>query len=106
VSTKKSILIPSFKLSINENLNNPGVMRDVQIQQDGISLVMSKLFYRSELNFLPDRNSANSLFTMPLDEVVISSDFILAVINLEVLTEVNIPVVNVALIRENYFLKI
>ncbi len=82
-------------------------MQDVKIQQDGIDLAMSKLFYQSEFNFLPDSSSTDSLFDYPLtDEILIKSDFLLAVINLEVLTEVNIPVIKVALVREKDFFEI
>jgi hypothetical protein len=100
-------MIPSFKISCNDIFSNPGVMQDVKIQQDGIDLAMSKLFYHSEFNFLPDNSSSDSLFDLPsTEEVQIKSDFLMAVINLEVLTEVNIPIIKVSLIREKDFFKI
>ena len=85
-------------------------MKDIQISQDsdGEKEKVSKLFHNSEVKFKRDKNFNEGLIQMPLDEdreVVIKKDFVMAVINLEVMSEVNIPVVSVCVVREKDFVK-
>ncbi len=87
-------------------------MNDIKISQDEVIYSAKELLLSSEVNFTSDNSSVQnrvSLFTVPVDteqDVLINKPFIMAIIQLELLSELNIPNVSVSVIRKEDFIKL
>jgi hypothetical protein len=86
----------------------------VQINREDSDLKVNDLFYNNEISFnydhslINEQNYINSIFSVPIDphnDIIIKNSFLIAFVNLELLSDLNIPIVSVYLIREKDFLK-
>jgi hypothetical protein len=104
-------MIPSFKLHKTKNFNLPKILSDINLENpnSGYSYIISKLFHSFEIELAGDPLE-NTIFkyskNQSLDEIYIKKSFIIGVINLEILTEFNMPVVCVSVVKESEFNKI
>lgn len=91
-------------------LFNPKSINEIEIQYDGDDYAIEKFLYFNQLNF-----NADNLFTKnekdflsvdynEAEDILIKKDFIISVINSDILTDLNIPVVSVSIIRTSEFI--
>lgn len=74
------------------------------IEQDETSYSISKLFHSTQLNLHYDETRAFFDIKPKNGEIVIRKDFIVALVNLEILSELNIPLISVSLVKKENFL--
>lgn len=85
----------------------------MQILQDDENFTLKECLSTNEIYLSSDNsiyglNLTESIFSVPFNvdnDILISKPFFIAIINLELLSELNIPVVSVSVIRETDFLK-
>lgn len=84
------------------------------MNREGSQFFSRDLFYSNEINFNFD-NSVKSMdpldtiFSVGIDkenDIMIEKSFMIAFVNLDLLSEMNLPIVSVSIIREEHFLKV
>ena len=106
LNSNKNIWIPCFQSKSYSSFHHPHLMHDVLIKnQDEICCKISHLDEIININSNPDIDYNQSFLIFPNnDEIVIKKDFLMAFINLDVLSELNIPAVFVAVIEQNQWI--
>jgi hypothetical protein len=80
------------------------------MQYEGQDFAIEKFLYHNEVNLLADktfiRNNNDSLCVdyNESEDILITKDFIISVINSDILTDLNIPVISVSIIRKTDFM--
>jgi hypothetical protein len=99
-------MLPSFKREFTNCYETPELMRDVQIEQNNKKYAVSNLFQSTDINLnIPMELNKNNFSIDPdEDSIIIRQSFILALINLDILAEFNIPIVSVSVITEKDFI--
>jgi len=91
-------------------LFNPKSINEIEIQYDGDDYAIEKFLYFNQLNFNADNlftKNENDFLSVDYNEaedILIKKDFIISVINSDILTDLNIPVVSVSIIRTSEFI--
>jgi hypothetical protein len=83
---------------------SPSLMNDIEIcNEEDTKAELSKLFYQSNSQFVYD----TCLLSLSPDtsDIVINKDFFLGFIHLDLLSELNIPLIQASLVREKQFQK-
>jgi hypothetical protein len=99
-------MLPAFNKDHARCYDSPQLMKDLYIEQDENIYVVSNLFQSTsvQLNMPTEINKNNFNIEPDDDNIIINKAFIVAIINLEILTEFNIPIVSVSVITEKDFL--
>jgi hypothetical protein len=110
IEIKKVINLPSFNFQTSKNFEFPKFMSDIQINIDGCTNLITQLFQGNEVTLASDPNfdfscNFSNLSTNSDEIVTIKNDFIFAIVNLEILTDFNMPVVSVSIINKDNFTK-
>jgi hypothetical protein len=100
-------MLPSFKREFTNCYETPELMRDVAIENhSGKSFSVSNLFQCTDicLNMPTELNRNNFTIDPDEDSIIIRKSFIIALINVDILTEFNIPIVSVSVVTEKDFI--
>lgn len=95
---------------------NPKSLNEIEIQYEGVDYAIEKFLYYNELNFVYDKSfikkdkMSNSLDHLSIDfnpdeDILIKKDFIISVINSDILNDLNIPIMCVSIIRQSDFIQ-
>jgi len=119
---KKNICLPSFTYEMKLNLENPKFLSDTKLikrddnnyyddcdDEDKIQnteLTVNKFFqsFNIQIGYDPFYNK-NFKFEISEKDIFIEKDFIFALINFEVLTDLNIPSISLNVITKNNWVK-
>ena len=97
-------MLPSFNINRVNLYNNPKLMKDLEIEMDDTSYAICKLFQNSEMHFGFESSENDFKYNPSEEDIVIEKDFILAIINLEILTDLNLPFISVSVINRKDFI--
>jgi hypothetical protein len=79
-------------------------MNDIEIShEEDTKTEVSKLFYQSNIQFVYDTCLLS--LTPDTSDIVIHNDFFIGFIHLDLLSELNIPLIQASLVREKQFQK-
>ena len=101
------IWIPCFKNGKNSSYTHPHCMRDVVIKREDTDYKISHLDEFENFGFGFDSQYKNSFKIQPdlTKDILINKTFFIAIINLDILSELNIPAIFVSTIKESLWLK-
>ena len=107
---QKNIFLPTSKIIQNRKLYNPKSINEIDINCDGEDYAIEKFCYLNEMNFQPDNYKYCQEDNFHVDyneseDIFIDKDYIISVINSDILNDLNIPIVSVMVIRESDFLR-
>jgi hypothetical protein len=99
-------MIPAFNKEHTRCYVSPQFTKELDIKYKGASYYVSNLFQSTTINLnIPTELNKNSFNVNPdKDSIIITKSFIIAIINLDILSEFNIPIVSVSLVSERDFI--
>ena len=105
IESKKNIYLPAFKIQRNTYFTHPKSFGDIILQNEGKNFQIEKFNQINEMCLNHDQ--IGGIVNISPDErndVVIKSDFLVAIINLEILSDFQIPVISAFIVRKNDFI--
>jgi hypothetical protein len=99
-----NIFLPCFKIDRHKEIEYPSSINEIEINFMGERCMVNNLFYSNRIELKADSLSASFKVNTNQD-VVVKDDYVLAVVNSDILTDMNIPVVSVTVVRETDFLR-
>ena len=110
--SSRSLWLPSFKKSDtfhSNNLKNSNSLNDIfqlEIRKDSQIYEFDSIEQYIEIELKYDKNYSSGLKIQPtINDIIVENSFMLSVINLDVLSETNIPTIFTTVIDKNSFLK-
>ena len=108
----KNIYIPSFKIILNKLAFRPSVFSDIILENDENykNYKINCLNFIEELTFGNDEPFINQQNLMDLDDIlrdniIIQNDFIISIVDNDLIFELQIPTVSSFLIKKKYWIK-
>ena len=95
----------------NIETENPTIFSDISVKKDDETYYIHKIKQSCEMTFFYDidfNNNFNTYFKIePLQsDIVVKNDFLIAIINYDLLTEYNIPAVFLSIINKDKWISI
>ena len=115
----KNIYIPSFKILLSQIAFRPSVFSDVELENEQNKYKINCLNLIEELTFGVDESFAVQKNLMDLDnfglhydlfddfqgDIIINNDFIISVVNNDLIFDLQIPTVSTFLVKKKYWIK-
>ena len=106
--TNRTIFLPSFKHKGQSSFKKPNLMSDVIIKKEDHPEMFYKISYIDEMINL-EMNTGSSMPGLNIQpiksDIIIQDSFLLAIINLDILSEVNIPSIYLTVVEKEQFTK-
>jgi hypothetical protein len=101
-------MLPAFNKEHSKSFINPKFKGDIHIEQDDSTFVVSNIYQSTNISWnLPTQLNKDSPVIEPDHNcIIIQKSFIIAVVNLEMLTDFNIPIISASVVSENDFISI
>jgi hypothetical protein len=102
----KVLWIPCFEIKSDVEKHNPNLLHEVKLSKDDTTYAVKHIKQSCEMTFYYDtdfNNNFNTYFKVePLQaDIVFTDDFLLAVVNYDLITEYNIPAVFLTVITKD-----
>ena len=115
----KNIYIPSFKILLSQIVFRPSVFSDVVLENEQNKYKINCLNFIEELTFGVDEPFIVQQNLMEIDnfclhnnllddfegEIIINNDFIISVVNNDLIFDLQIPTVSTFLVKKKYWIK-
>jgi hypothetical protein len=104
IGNKNVIYLPSFNITNKTYLNYPKSFEEIKVEQNKKSYIVSKFSQNNQLAFTNDNRGCIINYPPSDEDIVIKKDFLMAIIHLEILCDLQIPVITAFIVRRNNFL--
>ncbi len=106
----KVLWIPCFEINNRFDKSEPNLLSDIKIKKDDIDYGVNYIKQTCEMKFFYDtdfNNNFNTYFKVePLQsDIVFTDDFLLAVVNYDLVSEYNIPAVFLSVVTKDKWIQ-